>query len=115
MIITKAILARKIVLNHITPVVKHVFAYKIIWIIVAYLRIIVKYYFTGGYILVDKIKALAAQKNLTIMQLEKACGIGKRTIYRWDKTKPSANSLKKVADYLGTTMESLMEVENHDN
>ncbi len=64
--------------------------------------------------MVDRIKALASQKNLSIRQVEIACGIGTRTIYRWDKAKPSASNLKKVADFLGTTMEYLME-EDHDN
>ena len=65
--------------------------------------------------MVDRIKSLASQKNLSIRQVEVACGIGTRTIYKWDKTKPSASNLKKVADFLGTTMEFLMEVEKNDN
>ena len=52
---------------------------------------------------------------MSIRQLGAACGFGKRSIYRWDRNIPSVDKVRKVADYLGTTVEELLEEESHDN
>ena len=57
----------------------------------------------------EKIKALAAEKNLPIQQLEKTCGLSNGSIYHWDKIKPSFDKVARVAKVLGVPMEHFME------
>lgn len=58
--------------------------------------------------MVSKIREIAKAKGLTIKQVEEQCGIGKKSIYDWDKNRPSVDKVKRVADLLGTTMEDLI-------
>ena len=58
--------------------------------------------------LYDKIKALADKKGLSIYAVEKAVGLGNKTIRNWQTSSPSVANLKLVADYLGTTIDELM-------
>lgn len=58
--------------------------------------------------MVDKIKALAKSRGLTIMQVEEQCGIGKKSIYSWNTNKPSIDKVKRVADFFGITIDELI-------
>lgn len=58
--------------------------------------------------MLDKIKNLCQNKGVSIPELEKACGLGTRTIYRWDITKPAVDKVKAVADYFGCTIDDLV-------
>lgn len=50
-----------------------------------------------------------AEKNLSIAGLEKEAGLGNGVIAKWfDKVNPSVESLKKVADVLGCTLDDLL-------
>lgn len=59
-----------------------------------------------------KIESLCKSKGITISKLEKECGIGNGTIARWDKSFPRTDNLKKVADFLGVSIEHLIAEEN---
>lgn len=56
----------------------------------------------------NRIKALAAERNLTISEIERRCGLKAGTIRRWDKHTPRADNLAAVANILGTTVEYLL-------
>lgn len=57
-----------------------------------------------------RIKALAAERGLTITEVERRSGLKPGTIRRWDKHHPLAGNLASVADVLGTTVEELLRV-----
>ncbi|WP_019243686.1 MULTISPECIES: helix-turn-helix domain-containing protein [Bacillus] len=58
--------------------------------------------------LVQKIKYLCKQRKKTIASLERDLEFGNGTIRKWDKAYPSADKLKKVADYFGVTTDYLL-------
>jgi transcriptional regulator with XRE-family HTH domain len=55
----------------------------------------------------ERIKKLAKQKHLSLVEINDKAGLGTRTIYHWNKTKPSNDNLKAVAKVLGTTTDYL--------
>ena len=61
--------------------------------------------------IVCNIKRLCKEKNTTIFALEKAVGLGENTVYKWAKSSPSVEKLKKVADYFGVTVDELLKEE----
>ena len=64
----------------------------------------------------ERIKALCEQRGITIHQLEVESGLGNATVRGWeDRCSPSVISLKKVADYFGVTMDSLMGGEQNEH
>lgn len=55
------------------------------------------------------LRAKMAEKNLSIAGLEKEAGLGNGVIVKWfGKVNPSVDSLKKVADVLGCTLDELL-------
>lgn len=56
----------------------------------------------------DNVKKLCEERGINISVLETTLKIGNGTIGRWKKSKPLAETLKKVADYFGVTIEELM-------
>lgn len=59
--------------------------------------------------ILSKIRDLCEQKNITISELEKECGIGNATISRWDKSFPRMDTLIKVAKYFEVSIEYFLE------
>ena len=55
-----------------------------------------------------KIARLCDQRNISICRLERECGISNGTIGKWRTSSPTADKLKKVADYLGCTVDELL-------
>lgn len=55
--------------------------------------------------MVEQIKALCAQKNITIQKLEKALGFGNGTIRRWDTTRPALEKVSAVASFFDVPVE----------
>lgn len=62
--------------------------------------------------ILKKIKELCEQKGISINALEKALGFGNATIRGWGTSSPTVEKLKKVADYFGVSIESLISDEN---
>lgn len=56
----------------------------------------------------NKIKELCGKSGTTIPALEQAVGLGQGTIYKWGKVSPSADNLKRVADYFGVPVDALL-------
>lgn len=59
----------------------------------------------------DNIKDLAAQKKISVAELERTLGFGNGSISKWNKQSPSADKLKKVADYFGVSVDYLLDRE----
>ena len=58
--------------------------------------------------LYEKIKAIADEKGISILQIERQCEIKPSSIYHWNEVKPSYDKVLAVANYLGTTVEELV-------
>ena len=58
--------------------------------------------------LVDKIRALARQRDLSLPQLEQELGLGNGTISRWRNSSPNTEKLQKIADYFNVSMDYLL-------
>ena len=61
--------------------------------------------------MVNRIKTLAKDRGLTILQVEELCNIGKKSIYNWDTSQPAVDKVKRVADLLGVTVDELLKEE----
>ena len=60
----------------------------------------------------ERIKSLADLKGVSIYRVERDSGLSNGTIGKWGKTAkqvPSSESLKKVAEYFGVSMEYFFE------
>lgn len=58
--------------------------------------------------MVDRIKALAKEKNVSISYIEQSVGLGNGIIGKWKKQSPSCDRIKLVADYLNTSIDYLV-------
>lgn len=61
--------------------------------------------------LYEKIKELAASEKMSIRQLEEKLGYGNGTINRWRKATPGVDKIRKVADFFGVSVDSLLDRE----
>ena len=61
--------------------------------------------------ILKKIQELCAEKGISIHQLEKECGLGNATVRGWERSVPTVDKLKKVADYFGKSIEYFLEGE----
>ena len=59
------------------------------------------------------IQELCKKRNTSVRQVEIACGLSHGSISKWDKHKPSYDKAKKVADYFGVDVDSLLYEEMH--
>lgn len=57
------------------------------------------------------IRRLCAEKGLSISSLEKLSGLKNATICKWETSVPRVDTLKKVADALGVTVDDLLRKE----
>jgi transcriptional regulator with XRE-family HTH domain len=58
--------------------------------------------------LYENIRELCQKKGASIPQVEKALGFGAGTIYKWKKSSPKIENLKRVADFFGVTVDELL-------
>lgn len=63
----------------------------------------------GRILLYEKIKKIAGAKGYSINKIEKDLGFSSSYISKLNKSIPSAEKLKKVSDYLGVSMDELLE------
>ena len=61
--------------------------------------------------IVNNIRALCEQRNMTIAALEREVGIGNGVIARWNDKNPRLDKAKAVADYFGVTVDDLLRAE----
>lgn len=58
--------------------------------------------------LFERIKSLCEEKGISISRLEQETGLGNATVRGWRESSPSVEKLKRVADYLGVTIDDLI-------
>lgn len=58
--------------------------------------------------MVEIIRTLVAQNGITLKSLEKEIGIGNGTIRKWNQSHPRIDTLQKVADYFGVSIDYLV-------
>ena len=58
--------------------------------------------------LYDRIKAECAKKKISIMLLEEKAGLSNGVISKWNTSSPTLENVKRVADYLGITIDELI-------
>lgn len=63
--------------------------------------------------LYEKIKELAAQKNISIRQLEEKLGFANATLRRWDTNKPSVDKIQLVAKYFNVSVDYLLGLDDN--
>ena len=57
----------------------------------------------------DKIREIAKEKGISIQELEKQAGLSNGTISKWNKYRPVAENLQRVAVVLGMSIADLLE------
>ncbi len=63
--------------------------------------------------IVDRIKELCHQKDITLTELERNAGIGRSTIRNWATSSPNSDKLQKVADYFRVSVDYLLGREDY--
>ena len=58
-------------------------------------------------LLVENIKEICKQKNLTVLEVEKAAGLPKNSLYKWDRNRPAYTKVMAVASVLEVPVEEL--------
>lgn len=58
--------------------------------------------------LLERVKYLANKQKISLKELALKLGMGESAIYKWDKSAPSTDNLKKVADYFGVSTDYLL-------
>lgn len=56
----------------------------------------------------DTVKELAAQRKISIAQLERTLDISNGSISKWNSSHPNSDPLKKVADYFNVSTDYLL-------
>lgn len=61
----------------------------------------------------ENVKRLCAERNITVMELEKACGIANGTVGKWAlrNSSPRVETLLRVASYFDVSMDELVRKE----
>jgi len=59
-------------------------------------------------LLYQNIVVLCKGKGISIAKLEKETGLGNGTVGRWEKSSPSVENVKKVADYFKVSVDYLI-------
>ena len=65
--------------------------------------------------LYERIRDLAKLKGYSVNRLEQELGFARSSISKFNKNKPSVDKLRKISDFLDTTMENLMGAESAEN
>ena len=55
------------------------------------------------------IRVICKARKIPISKIERETGLSNGVIRKWDKASPSVWLLKAVADYLGTTVDNLLQ------
>lgn len=58
--------------------------------------------------IVDRVKVLAAEKKITLAELERKLNFANSSIRRWDERTPGADKIQKVADYFDVSADYLL-------
>lgn len=59
--------------------------------------------------MLENVKRLCRERGVTIMELERACGFGRRSLYAWGTNTPeSIERVKRIAEYFDVTLDELL-------
>lgn len=58
--------------------------------------------------LLENITRLCKEKGISIAKLERETGISNGVICKWGTSSPTVENVRKVADYFGVTVDSLI-------
>lgn len=58
--------------------------------------------------IVDRVKVLAAEKQITLAELERKLNFANSSIRRWDERTPGADKIQKVADFFDVSTDYLL-------
>lgn len=58
--------------------------------------------------ILGNIQKLCKERGISVARLERELGFGNATIRGWGNSSPSVDNLKKVADFFGVTVDSLI-------
>lgn len=61
--------------------------------------------------LYDNVKKICLEKEISVGQVEKKCGLSNGSISKWNENEPGIRKVQKVANYLGIPIEDLLESE----
>lgn len=56
----------------------------------------------------ENIAKLCKAKNMSLAELERAVGLGNGVIGKWGVSSPRVENIKRVADFLGCTVDDLL-------
>lgn len=59
-------------------------------------------------ITLERIKELCDRRNISVSKLESDLGFGVNSIYKWKVSDPRSSMIKKVAEYLGVSVDYLL-------
>lgn len=59
--------------------------------------------------LYNNVRAMCDAKGITVSKMEDDLDFPRSYICKWNKNEPGIRKVQKVADYLGTTIEELLE------
>ena len=62
----------------------------------------------------DNVCQIARKKGLSINSIEKETDFGTGSLCKWNSVSPTVRNLKKVADYLGVSIEELLAEDTED-
>lgn len=62
----------------------------------------------GENLILDNIQKLCKERGISVAKLERELGFGNATIRGWGSSSPNVDNLKKVADFFGVTVDSLI-------
>lgn len=61
--------------------------------------------------MLERIKHLCKENEITVCELEKKLGFGNGAIRKWDSSSPSISNVTKVANYFNVTIQYLVDEE----
>lgn len=61
--------------------------------------------------LYDNVKTLCKERGISILKLETTLDFPRSSICKWNENEPGIRKVQKVADYLGVSIEKLLEDE----
>ncbi|MCK1989435.1 helix-turn-helix transcriptional regulator [Lysinibacillus fusiformis] len=56
----------------------------------------------------DRVKKLAEEQKISIIELEEKLGLGKNSLYSWKKKIPNGANLEKVADFFNVSVDYIL-------
>ena len=59
-------------------------------------------------ITLERIKSLCDRRGITISRMESDLGFGANAVYKWKVSDPRSSMIKKVAEYLGVSVDYLL-------